>query len=435
MDQDTLEAMVAELAPLIGARVQRVDVVDEGEIVLEARVPGRTLHLLIATRSGVDRVLLVPKRPPKRVEPGSFQALLRRRLEGRPLTELAADRRTFVLAVPGTKILARLGAGISVEMPEELPPKQPVFTEIPATFPLSEKLAAELEPRVAGDLATRLRRHLLAPIEASLKKTKRLLQKLEQDRRNLESLAASRSEGELLKTVLGKMKRGDKSVEVVDWSTGETKTVALDPMLDPKANLERLFRRAKKADRGLPVVDARLASTAARIAQLEAERARIKNASLDELANEAPDRPERAEQERPKTTQPTRAGAERWARRFTSADGHEIYVGKGAKENDRLTFSVAKGHDLWLHARGVPGAHVLLRLSKGEAPPQEALLDAAHLAVHYSGAKSEAKAEVIYTEARYVKKTKGAAPGAVGLSKEKTMLLRVEASRLERLLA
>jgi predicted ribosome quality control (RQC) complex YloA/Tae2 family protein len=111
-----------------------------------------------------------------------------------------------------------------------------------------------------------------------------------------------------------------------------------------------------------------------------------------------------------------------------------VLVGRGAAENDALTRSVARGNDPWLHARGRAGAHVVIRL--GGAPlDQETLLDAAHLAAHFSDARGEPQAEVAWTRAKHVRKPRGAAPGAVTYSQEKVMRLRVEPERLARLLA
>jgi predicted ribosome quality control (RQC) complex YloA/Tae2 family protein len=110
-------------------------------------------------------------------------------------------------------------------------------------------------------------------------------------------------------------------------------------------------------------------------------------------------------------------------------------VGKGAAENDQLTVRVAKGNDVWLHARGQKGAHVVVRLEKGKAPDGETLLDAAHLAAHFSDARGEPQVDVAYTRAKYVKKPKGAAAGAVTYSQEKVLGLRVEGARVERLLS
>jgi predicted ribosome quality control (RQC) complex YloA/Tae2 family protein len=122
-------------------------------------------------------------------------------------------------------------------------------------------------------------------------------------------------------------------------------------------------------------------------------------------------------------------------RTFRSLAGLAILVGRGAAENDALTLKVARGNDAWLHARGITGAHVVVRLDKGKAPDQESLLDAAHLAAHFSDARGEPMCDVAWTRARFVRKRKGAAPGAVTFSQERVIPLRVEPRRTERLLS
>ena len=122
-------------------------------------------------------------------------------------------------------------------------------------------------------------------------------------------------------------------------------------------------------------------------------------------------------------------------RSFRSLTGTPLWVGRNAEANDALTVRLARGNDLWLHARGRGGAHVVARLEKARAPDGETLLDAAHLAAHFSDARGEPQVEVVATAAKYVRKVKGAAPGAVTYSQERTILLRVERGRLERLLA
>src|SRR6185369_7547785 len=114
--------------------------------------------------------------------------------------------------------------------------------------------------------------------------------------------------------------------------------------------------------------------------------------------------------------------------------GGRIWVGKGAQDNDELTFKLARPHHLWLHARGVTGAHVVIPLERGATAPQELLLDAATLAAHHSQSKGELKSEVSYTQVKFVKKVKGVA-GAVTYTREKTFFLRLEKARLARLLA
>jgi len=441
----TIDSVIAELAPLAGGRIQRVDVVATGEIVLELRVPGRTLRLFISARAPVSRVHLVAARPPKTVEPGALQALLRKRLEGRPLTALRLEGKTVSLEVPETLLKIRLGSGKDafelVDLPLDLterPLDRARDAPVPEAFPCSDALERAYQPLVERDTATGLRRRLLTAVDAELKRARRLLERLEGDATKLERYAESRARGELLKGSLHGVKRGQKEAQVMDWATGEMVTIPLDPALDPIANLNRLFTRAKKADRGRPQVLARQNDALELLIRLEEKKKELQAAALPRLV-------ELAEQSDELAPAGARAGAvspsgerlrpiDRWSRRFMSVDGHEIRVGRGAAENDRLTFNASRGHDLWLHARGVPGAHVLLRLAKGSSPTSEALLDAAHLAIYYSGSKTEARAEVMYAEAKYVRKVKGAPPGQVVVSKDKTIVIRVEEGRMKRLL-
>jgi predicted ribosome quality control (RQC) complex YloA/Tae2 family protein len=122
-------------------------------------------------------------------------------------------------------------------------------------------------------------------------------------------------------------------------------------------------------------------------------------------------------------------------RRFTSIEGHEILCGKTNEGNDRLTLRTARGNDVWLHiGRGYAGSHVVVRVPKGKTASLETLLDAAAIAVHFSKARDADKSEVIYTQAKHVRKPKGAPAGAVIPHQTKTLFVRADQARLRRLL-
>jgi predicted ribosome quality control (RQC) complex YloA/Tae2 family protein len=121
-------------------------------------------------------------------------------------------------------------------------------------------------------------------------------------------------------------------------------------------------------------------------------------------------------------------------RKFAGWKERSILVGKKAEDNDALTREHARPQDLWLHARGHAGAHVVVALERNEACPEELLLDAAHLAAHFSDARGETMVEVSYTSKRYVRKPRGAAAGKVVLEREKVLMLQMEPARIERLL-
>jgi predicted ribosome quality control (RQC) complex YloA/Tae2 family protein len=108
-------------------------------------------------------------------------------------------------------------------------------------------------------------------------------------------------------------------------------------------------------------------------------------------------------------------------------------VGRNAQENEELTHRFAQGDDLWLHARGVPGSHVVVRLPRGIEPPTETIRDAATLAVLYSDFKKSGKGDVIYTRRKWVKKAKGRAAGTVSVTQERTIFLQLDKTRLGRL--
>jgi predicted ribosome quality control (RQC) complex YloA/Tae2 family protein len=213
--------------------------------------------------------------------------------------------------------------------------------------------------------------------------------------------------------------------------------VALDPALSPQENMERSYRRYRRIVESAARVAARAGEVREREAALRVLLAEIDAAgdvaALSRLEKEAR---RLGSGPRPAPPERRREGAAPVPyRTFRSVAGTQILVGRGAAENDALTRTVARGNDLWLHARGRPGAHVIVRLDRGKAPDQETSLDAAHLAVHFSDARGEPQAEVAATRAKHVRKPKGSAPGAVTYSQEKVVLLRVEPARLERLLA
>jgi predicted ribosome quality control (RQC) complex YloA/Tae2 family protein len=116
------------------------------------------------------------------------------------------------------------------------------------------------------------------------------------------------------------------------------------------------------------------------------------------------------------------------------ASGARILVGRGAAHNDALTLHVARPHDLWLHAKDRSGAHVVVALKKGESCPPELLVEAAHLAAHFSDARDERIVDVQYTPRRHLRKPRGSAPGLVLVDREKVLILRKDDEVLRRLL-
>src|SRR5262249_42113103 len=111
----------------------------------------------------------------------------------------------------------------------------------------------------------------------------------------------------------------------------------------------------------------------------------------------------------------TREGKIPGVRRYRSSDGYEILVGRADRDNDYLTFRVAKSLDLWFHAADYPGSHVVLRNPQRKPVPPRAITEAAQLAAKFSQARASDRVAVNYCERKFVSKMKGFAPGQVRL--------------------
>ncbi|HEX8905231.1 MAG TPA: NFACT RNA binding domain-containing protein, partial [Longimicrobiaceae bacterium] len=118
---------------------------------------------------------------------------------------------------------------------------------------------------------------------------------------------------------------------------------------------------------------------------------------------------------------------------YRTSGGLEVRVGRTSKDNDVLTFRHASHEDVWLHARQVPGSHVVLRWSEEGAPPARDLEEAAVLAALHSKARSSGTVAVDWTRRKYVRKPRGAPPGRVSVLQAKTIFVEPDAALEERL--
>jgi predicted ribosome quality control (RQC) complex YloA/Tae2 family protein len=327
------------------------------------------------------------------------------------------------------------------------PPGEDRFADV-----ADEALLAAIEGRYAAEEAgaetADLRRRLERALErqrSGLAKKERLL---EADLAEGERAAEYGRLGELLKGALAEVAPRASAVLARDFATGETVRIPLDPTRSAAANLEALFKRQKKAERQALRARRELGAVAARRTELEtlgrelagaaegealaAFAARPEAQRLLERYAPAPERARPPRAERPKRGE---VPARMLPRRYRTRDGLEIWVGKSDEGNDYLTTRLARGKDLFFHLDGAPGSHVVLRTEGREDPPSEALLEAAELAVHFSGQKDATRADVHIAAIKDVSKPKGAKPGLVHVHRGRTLHLRRDPKRLERTLA
>src|SRR5690242_9055529 len=102
-----------------------------------------------------------------------------------------------------------------------------------------------------------------------------------------------------------------------------------------------------------------------------------------------------------------------------------LLVGKNSRQNEEVTFGQAAANDTWLHARGIPGAHVIVRAG-GRPIPDTTIREAAALAAYYSQARAAGSVPVDYTLQRYVRHIKGGGPGLVTYERERTLHVAAE---------
>jgi predicted ribosome quality control (RQC) complex YloA/Tae2 family protein len=472
-----IRAIVEELQPLVGMRVDAVRVHAERALTLELRGHDASTTLLLSAEPDLTRVHVATARAPQPETPFAFQGLLRKELEGARLAALETIPGDRVVAIRleraagsvslvaeltgrhgnlflvGADGIIRASAGRNLSQRRALVAGQPYAAPaVPAgrtdsdrfpsqpglPFPRSASVERLYRALEAERVLLEARRRLREPLRAAVARARRALEKLAVEAARVPAAEEDRRRGDLLKSSLHLVGRGAREVEVTEWTEEGPRPVriALDPALSAQANLERYYRHYRRIADSAARVASRTAEVRGREAAARALLAELDGAELGALP--------RIEREARKLGAGPRrrqvAGKKKRDeplppyRTFRALSGAAILVGRGATENDELTQRVAKGNDVWLHVRGQTGAHVVVRLDKGRGPDQETLLDAAHLAAHFSDARGEPQIDVAYTRAKYVRKPKGAAPGAVVYSQEKVLLLRVEARRIERLL-
>lgn len=231
--------------------------------------------------------------------------------------------------------------------------------------------------------------------------------------------------GDLLSSNAWAIDSGKSSVRLTSFS-GEEVVVELDPKLSVSGNINAYYQKYKRQERIHESAAEELKRLEEKLEQRTQHYARLleqgDEAELSALHKEL--RPDKAPQK------PTVPGA---GLRFTSS-GFEILVGRNAKENDTILRRLARSNDTWLHVRDFAGGYVVIRAIKGKSIPLDVLLDAANLAIHYSKAKSQGKADLYYTQVKFLRRIKDGKTGLVTPTQEKNLFVTMDESRLKRLL-
>jgi predicted ribosome quality control (RQC) complex YloA/Tae2 family protein len=277
-------------------------------------------------------------------------------------------------------------------------------------------------PIAAGAASARARRQ----VERLRRRAARLADEL---RGAAVDAARLRADADLLLAHLHHLPRGESSIELDDFAGG-SRRIELDPSVTAQANAERLYSAARKRDRAAARLPALIARTERDAAALEAWADAIERGAAEVGAPPAPIG----------AASPQRGGDASGPslpyRRYRTSGGLEVRVGRSGRANDELTLRHAAPNDVWLHARDVAGAHVVLRWADAAAnPPQRDLTEAAVLAALHSRGRTSGVVAVDWTRRKYVRKPRKARPGLVVVERARTIFVEPDATLEERLSA
>jgi predicted ribosome quality control (RQC) complex YloA/Tae2 family protein len=274
-----------------------------------------------------------------------------------------------------------------------------------------------------------------APLAAAMAEARRKLarrrERLAQDAAAQANPIKLKEKGEAILAYAHQIKSGQTQL-IADWVLGESPLkITLDPALSASENAQHYFSRYRKALRASDEIPAQFNSLAldeSYLDQLEQDLAMAEDRpDIDAIAGALAEvgyavagagRKKRA-----------KSAASRGLR-LTAPAGAVVWVGKNALQNAHLTFSRAAPDDLWLHARGVPGAHVIIPTAQG-LPAEADVFWAAGVAAYYSRARHDTAVDVDITLKKHVRAIKGAAPGLVTIRNQTTLRVSPEAPDLD----
>ena len=302
-----------------------------------------------------------------------------------------------------------------------------------STRTLSAALDIYYSSRDAKDRLSQKSASMIRTLKGQAERCARKLAMQEEELASAERMEEYRRMGEAIHANLYQLKKGMAEAVLPDWNDpeGGTLTVPLDIRLTPIQNAQKYFKKYQKAR------SARETAAVQRDKTLE-EMDYLENMLMDAENCTGESELEEIRRELVRTGYMKRVTNRRQQRqlpeskpyRYLSADGIEIRIGKNSLQNDRLTQS-AGANETWLHAKDIPGSHVIIRREGGI--PLSTLRQAAMLAAWYSKGRNSSTVPVDYTLRKYVKKPSGAAPGKVIYTHQKTVYITAEEEEIRKI--
>jgi predicted ribosome quality control (RQC) complex YloA/Tae2 family protein len=254
----------------------------------------------------------------------------------------------------------------------------------------------------------------ISVISKRINQARAYIQKTEHELHLLEKAIPPNHLADIIMANLHAITKGSKSAILFNFYTNEEVEIKLNKDLAPQKNAENYYRKSKNRTIEINKLTENLLNKEEQIIALELLSEELGQAdSIKPLRQILKSSPFFADKEKTEVILPYKL--------FTH-QGYQIWVGKNAKANDELTLKYAFKEDLWLHAKDVPGSHVLIKHQSGKNTPVNVIERAAAYAAYYSKRKTDTLVPVIYTPVKYVRKKKGAAAGQVFVSQEKVLM-------------
>ena len=233
----------------------------------------------------------------------------------------------------------------------------------------------------------------------------------------------ARKAADILSASIHLVSKGMSRIELPDWD-GNIMAISLDPALSPNENLEKLYQRYRKDKKTYQMALEEAEETRKVIRDTEEKyNALIEEGNMQKISRE------NAKEDRSRIQQDTRPGIR------VNVSGWDIIIGRSAKENDEILRRDAKGMDIWMHTRDYSGAYVIIKAKRDKTVPLPVLLDAASLAIHYSKAKKNGKADLYYTYVKFLRRAKDGPKGLVIPTQEKNLSAALDEKRVKEILS
>ena len=257
----------------------------------------------------------------------------------------------------------------------------------------------------------------LKAIEKRHRQTQNYIDKTLKNIEKVENKMRYEEFGHILMANLHAVEPRSKSVELFDFYTNEQITIPLKDNLTAQKNAELFYRKGKNQKLEIDNLYQNLDKKEEQLKAFESQLEEINNfESLKEMRKFL-------KENKIKVTNLQENEPDELPFKVFEYQDFQILVGKNSKNNDLLTQKFAYKEDLWLHARGVAGSHVVIKYRAGKPFPKSVIEKAAQLAAYYSKSKSDSLCPVIVTPKKYVRKPKGAALGAVVVEREDVVMV------------